>query len=393
MAVSVENRRPRIRSALSAVVAALMLAPVGVLFLDVWRSASDELTAIQRERDGIAYLSGLGTLLNATAQAQGAALQGGARPAELDRAIATVAQLDQRHGQDLGTRERWTALRAKLAALPQPAAGQQLAALPSYLEASDLMLALFRTARENAGLAADAHSDTFHLQQAAGAGLPTALVQAARLADLTLLAPQAPAAERARLGGSLALAMDRVDGALDEMTDDLRTAADDTDSPTLSSSLLNGVERFRRGVDGLIQGASAVLNAGQGTTPLPAGVDPARGLAQLATIRTDMQAAAAQLSTTILAEADLLLARRADDVTARRWTAVGAAGLACLLALLAVGLAAGGRRGRTDPPPARAPAASPPATGRAEAPPAAGPPRLYGDDVTTAQWERTDVLR
>lgn len=408
MSLTVDDRRPGLRSTLSALLAVALLAPLGVLFSQVWKSTTDDIAVIERERRGVEYLARLSQLLTATSQAQASAMQGQAPPESLGQAVARTGEIDQRLGAELATHERWSALRAKIEKLPRATAGQELATFQAHTEASELLLALYRTVRAQAGLARDQQTDTFHLQQAIGDGLPAAVVQASRLADLTTLAPRAAAAQRQQLGLNLVVARQAAADAVERMTDSLQAAADDTRSGTLSSGVLGGLDRFRLGVDGLVQGATVAIDAG--AAPPNAGNlkpgDVAAGLARLATIRGGMQVAAGDLAATIFQETDALFNDRIDDLRAQRRTALIALATGALLALIAVlipvlrrrrspdrrgSLAAGGG----DPgPPVGAPSAAVPVAAGSRARPESpeGSTRRYGDNAT-AQWERDDVLR
>lgn len=405
MSVTVEDRRSRLRSALSAALALLLLVPVAVLFRQVWQPAADDIATAERERRGVEYLSGLAQLLAATNQAQGAALRGAPAPPELAGAVRRAADIDERLGAEFGARERWATLRAQIERLPRAAAaGQELAAYTAYVQVSDLLLGLYRTVRDGSGLSRDDRADTFYLQQAIGTGLPASTVQAARVADLTTLAPRVKRDRQAGLAIDLGVAVDQVTDAVGVMTTDLQAAADDTRSTTLSSGVLSGIDRFRRGVDGIVQGGSAVLKAaaapGAAQQPAPNAETVAAGLALLAGLRTDMLTAATDLSTAVLRELDTLLANRVDDLRNRQRAALLAVAAAVLLALAAVLAPLVGRTRRrgagssgTVFAGARAPAMPDPGPARRRDDVLTGAARRHGDDGATAHWERPDVLR
>ncbi|HEX8628727.1 MAG TPA: hypothetical protein VF755_11205 [Catenuloplanes sp.] len=408
-----DNRRPGLRSTLSAVLALALLVPIGILFSQVWRTTTDDISVIQKEHRGVEYLTSLGQLLNATSQTQATALQGQAPPESLRQAVARTAEADQRLGTELETHERWAALRAKIEKLPRATAGQEFATYQAHTEVSELLLALFRTVRVRAGLAHDQQTDVVNLQQAVGDGLPNALVRASRLADLIALAPKANATQRQQVGLGLGVTRQEVSTAVEAMTDNLQTAADETRSATLSGAVLGALDRFRLAVDGLIQGATTAINAG--ATPAQGGTaDPTAGLAQLATIRAGLQVAANDLTTISFQETDVLLDNRLDELRARQRTALITAAAAVLLALAAILVPILGRRRRAQHPvtvrarpeqPATTRTRGEPPTATAEPPPVpaaypshpapdgpAGPAHRYADDAT-ARWERDDVLR
>lgn len=416
MSLTVDNRRPGLRSTLSAVLALALLVPLGILFSQVWQTTTDDVSVLQRERRGVEYLTHLGQLLSATSQTQATALQGQAPPESLSQAVTRTAEVDERLGTELETHKRWAALRAKIEKLPRATAGQELATYQAHAEVSELLLALFHTVRVRSGLAHDQQTDVVNLQQALGDGLPSSIVQASRLADLIALAPRASAAQRQQVGLGLGVARQEVTDAVEAMTDNLQTAADETRSGTLSGAVLGALDRFRLAVDGLIQGATTAIDAG--TNPAGGGTaDPTAGLAQLATIRAGMQVAATDLTTIAFQETDALLDNRLDELRSRQRTAAITMAAGVVLALAAVLVPVLRRRDRGHhPATARAQAEQTatartrgePPTATAEAPssavpvPAAYPSHAapdgpgtahrYADDAT-AQWERDNVLR
>ncbi len=320
MSGTVEGRRGRLRSALAAVVVVALLIPTGVLFDQLRQRTADELEQARGERRAVEYLTRLMPLLSAATEAQSAALQGlGSTSPALERAVAGVADVDQRSGAALGTRERWSGLRRTLDGLTAASAGGPVNALQAHVESTDLLLALFDAVRDNSALVRDPDSDISHLQQAVAADLPQAVVLATRAADLSLLLPNTSGDIRTQLGAGLAAAAAGSESAVNQLTDNLQQAVDDTASLTLSSSLLGALDRFRRGIEALVQ-----------VTRAPAGPDQGR----LAAARRDLQQGLTALSGTILTEADALLKTRADALEKDRRTQWAVAGGAALLALL-----------------------------------------------------------
>jgi hypothetical protein len=393
MSVTVDERRTRLRSVLSTLLTVALLVPVGILFTQVWRSTSDEIATTEREQRGTEYLASLGQLLTATVDAQAAALQGRATAKDaLTRAVNATADVDQRLGDELGTRERWADLRARIGQLPQGGAGGQ-AAYAAYVEVTDLLMALFRAVRDNSDLVRATQSDTFYLQQAVTDQIPQATVQAARLADLAVMGPGNSAAQRQQAAVAVGAAAQSVDTAVDQMTDDLQEAVDKTDSRTLSGSLLGVLDRFRRGVEGVLLTASGQAGAA--------------GAAQLPAARGELRAAGADLTATVLREMDGLLQSRLDDLRSRQRLAVGVLAAAVLLALAAVLLPLLDRRRRsrrahrpavTTGTPSPIVVAAEPVTPaiwseRDRSDLMAGFATQYDQDTEPARWERSDAVR
>src|SRR5918998_1704736 len=150
MAVSVDNRPSRLRAALAAVLTILILVPAGLLFLRVWQQNEDERDRTKHQQQGVEYLTSLAPLVSALAEAQSSALQGVSEPpASLTAAVARVAAADQRLGDALGTRERWTGLRDKIGALPSVTGPNTLQIFQAHVEVTDLALALYRAVLDN----------------------------------------------------------------------------------------------------------------------------------------------------------------------------------------------------------------------------------------------------
>lgn len=377
MSVSVENRRNRSRSAVAAILTVLLLAPVGILFLQVWNSTSNDRDMARNERRGVAYLTSLGPLLTALAEAQAAALQGRtAAPASLTAAVAGVAEVDSRLGAALGTTDRWNGLRDKIGELPAVTGGT-LPVFQASVGASDLLLGLYSTVLDNSQLVRDPTNDVSHLQVAVGLDLPTAVVQGARAADITLLAANGSAAEKAQFGPQLGTTLATVDAVVGRLTENLQAASTQTSSGTLSSNLLGTVDGFRGSVEALVRVATA-----------PGKPD----VAGLTSARAAMHEAVTGLSTTILTEMDGLLRTRTDDVETDRRRAQLTAGAAVLIALLAliVPLLGRRRRGAAPVPSDGATAGRPGVETFGDEPFGTEP---YGNEIPAPRRERSGALR
>jgi hypothetical protein len=320
MSGTVEDRRGRVRSALAAIVVVALLVPTGLLFAQLRQATADDLDRTRGERRAIEYLTRLTPLLTATTDAQSSALQGrGSASPALEQAVAGVSEADQRLGAELGTRERWANLRRGIAGLTSGAAGNPVETLQAHIETTDLLLALYDAVRDNSALVRDPDSDVSHLQQAVAADLPQAIVYGTRAADLALVVPNTTGVARTQLGAGLAAATAGAEAAVNQLTDNLQQAVDDTDSRTLSSNLLGVLDRFRRGVEALVQATGA-----------PGGPNPAA----LTAARGDLTQGLDALSATILTETDALLKTRADELREDEWVQRGIAAGAALLALI-----------------------------------------------------------
>jgi hypothetical protein len=389
MAVSMDNRPSRLRAALAGVLTILILVPAGLLFLRVWQQNEDERDSTEREQQGVEYLTSLTPLVSALAEAQSAALRGvSAPPAALTAAVARVAAVDQRLGTTLGTRERWTGLRDKIDALPSVAGKPPVEIFQAHAEVSDLSLALHNAVLDNSELSRDPDNDVSHLQEALGVDLPGTVVQMSRMGDLSLMLANitGSASQRARaqaiLGPQFGAAVQATNANVGRLTDNLQAAVNDTDSSTLSGSLVTTVDGFRRGVEAFLRGAGGT----GGTPPNPAA---------LATAQSQLQTSLGSLAGVLVRETNSLLDDRIERLDDRRTESLVLAGSAILLALAATILALTAARRRGGQPATDA--------GRGVAVSGHGrdgygshpydPVPPYGDEVNPTRRERSGALR
>jgi hypothetical protein len=390
MAVSVDNRPSRFRSGLAAVLTILILVPLGILFLRVWQQNQDERDHTKREQQGVEYLTALSPLVSALAEAQSSALRNIPGPPEaLTAAVARVSAVDQRLGEALGTRERWTGLRDKIGRLPA-VAGNPIQIFQAHVEVTDLSLALYNSVLDNSGLSRDPDNDVAHLQEALGVDLPGTVVQVSRMGDLSLLVANISGSAREQaqaqqiLAPQFGAAVQAVNTSVSRLTDNLQAAVDDTQSTTLSGSLVTTVDGFRRGVEAFIRGASP------GGTAKP-------NSAAMATAQSQLQTSLGSLSGVLVRETNGLLTDRLDELDSKRLQALVLAGVAVLLVLAAVVVPLTGRRRTTEQPPAG------PDNGRGMHVGPGGsdtygnshfdPSSAYGDEVHPTRRERSGALR
>lgn len=390
MAVSVDNRPSRIRTGLAAVLTILILVPAGLLFLRVWQQNQDDREDTQREQQGVEYLTALSPLVSSLAEAQSSALKNvSAPPASLTAAVARVSAVDQRLGEDLSTRERWTGLRDKIGRLPA-VAGNPIQVFQAHVEVTDLSLALYSAVLDNSGLSRDPDNDVAHLQEALGVDLPGTVVQVSRMGDLSLMVANISgnATERAQaqqiLAPQFGAAVQAVNTSVGRLTDNLQAAVDDTRSTTLSGSLVTTVDGFRRGVEAFIRGATP---SGQAKP----------NAAAMTTAQSQLQTSLSSLSGVLVRETNGLLSDRLDDLDSKRLQALVLAGITVLLVIAAVLIPLTGRRRATDQPPAG------PDNGRGMHVGPGGSDNYgnshfdlasgYGDEVHPTRRERSGALR
>ncbi|MEV4481085.1 hypothetical protein [Micromonospora coxensis] len=315
-----------------------LLAPVAFLFVQTYRLTDDDRELAVRERAGVEYLRALAPVTEALVDAQSAAVAG--RPASrdaLDRAVENATQVDVRIGDQLRSHERWAGLRAKLEALPEKSLTDPEAAYAAYGEVTDLLLALYRKVRESSGLVRDPEPDSFFLQDGIGRDLPTAVVAAGRLADLSALAAGRPADTRARTQGELAEVRVTALGSAADLVADLRAAVDNSERTDLGPNVLTPLDTYQRAVEALAAYSAPDPRSRTGLA------DPA----QVAAARANAQSAARLLQPVILDQLDGQLADRIDGYDRDRWLAVGAVAAAVLLVVILIGvLLAAFRRAR-----------------------------------------------
>jgi hypothetical protein len=347
----------RVGVALRALFVILLLVPVGALFLQSWRSTERDLSVTTAERAGINYVRSLNQLTLALTGAQSAAVAGWNSSADaLTRAMAEVATVDQRYGEELRTRERWSGLQAKIAALRSQPLVDGHTAYGAYVEVTDLLLDLYAKVRESSGLIRDPGVDSYFLQEGAAKELPEVVIAAGRLADLMVLASRQPASQRMQAVVELVAAQTAVAGAAGNLTQSLRAAVDGTQSGTLTQGLLGLLDAFQQNIEQLPAGP-ALLDVG----------GPAGQTGRLSGAGESVRDAATKLSDGILAGLDGLIVGRANEVRRTQRIAIGATVLAGLLILAAVILP--GRRGRRA---GREHRRLPPASGGTGAPRAPG---------------------
>jgi hypothetical protein len=312
-----------------------ILIPLGVLFLRHNGDLGEGRSMATQERHGIEYLLALSQLTIALTEAQSAAISGAPASREgLDGALADVADVDDRLGEELRVHERWSQLRdtIELAASTDHADGR--AAYTAYAEATSLLLGLYDRLRETTGLIRDPDQDANHLQDAAGGSLPETVVAAGRLVDLVGLAAGAPAGQQAANTVEISAAVTAVTAHADDLVTGIQAMLDSTHSSSLSSSVLGQYDRFLRAKDGLLLAVP------------PEGNLQAVDFELLGFIGAELPAAADDLFTALLTELDTMVETRLSELTRDRWTAIASlcAGLLLALGVVAVSLAGGTRQ-------------------------------------------------
>jgi hypothetical protein len=321
MSVSVNSRRTRLRSALAVVLTVLVLLPAAGLFLRVLQENSKQRDNVQKEQDGVEYLTALSPLVSALAESQAAALQGvPSEPASVTAAVARVQGVDERFGDELGTRARWADLKTKISKLPT-ITGAANKIFTAHVEVADLTIEIFDVVRENSTLNRDPDSDIWFLQEVVAEQMPVAVTAVSRLSDLANMVAASSGATKANLKTQFGYQSLRVSETVGALTDSLQEAVDETNSDTLSGNLVSNLDSFRRGIEAANRGA----NLG--------GADP--NVSTLVTAQSTLQTALAALSGVILKEISGLLDDRSGTLTYKQIEAFVLFGVAIVLIALA----------------------------------------------------------
>lgn len=347
----------------------ILLAPLTLLLLSVSRSAGDDIGMGTRERDGIEYLTQLGPLTAALATAQSDAVAGrGVSRDTLTQATEAVEAVDARLGERLGTVERWSDLRTRIAGLASQAQLSGGAAYDAYTEVADLALALCGKVRESSELVREPSVDAYLLHHSVAEDLPGATVAMGRFGDLAALAGSRP--DRALAAAEVIAARDSALRFGTHLVNDLQGAVLSTTSSTLSANLFPHLDRLR----------IAMNSATQTTTLGDTVIGPAE-IAAIGAAREAVASAIAPLAEAVLGELHQIVASGISAAESQRQLASLAFSLAVLLAFALAVLAVLPRR--VYPP--RFSSGGPGADGPLWSPPAGAP--------TVASRERSGAPR
>ncbi|WP_250032124.1 hypothetical protein [Paractinoplanes maris] len=309
-------------------------------------------------------MTALTPLVSALAESQSTGIQGVSEPPEsLAAAVTRVSAVDAKLGDDLRTKPRWADLKDKISKLPKVTGPVNI--LNAHVEASDLTLALYAAVRRNAQLNRDPDGDISNLQQAVAVDMPSTVTGVNRMGDYANLLQGLPAASRAQVQAQFAYEVLSVQDSVKQLTENLQAAVDNTESDTLSGSLVSALDSFRRGVEAMNRGANP------GGTP---------NAATMSTAQSTLQLALSNLSGITLREMDRLLDNRLDSIDYRRTEAIIMAALALLLVLGALIWPAVNRRREAEATPERPAGAGESTRGALDRTgPAPGPVGPYGN--------------
>jgi hypothetical protein len=327
------SRRSRLRSALAVIMTVLVLVPTAILFGRVWQDNSDRHASTALELKGVEYLTALAPLINSLVEYESSAVQGvGAAPDSLKPAMAKVSDVDNRLGDDLKTKDRWAGLQDKINKLAKVPGGQ-LPVFQAHSEALDLVVALYDAVRRNSELNRDPDNDMSNLQQAVAVDMPSAVQHTNQMGTLANLQQNHRGPITVQFGEEVIA----VQNAVNNLTDDLQAAVEDTKSQTLSGSLVTTLDQFRRSVESMNRGANL-------------GGEP--NIATIAVAQSSLQTALNSLAGVTLREMQKLLDDRQSTLNYRRTEAIVLGLLAIALVLGALVWPAAARRRETPDVPA-----------------------------------------
>src|SRR6266508_3703227 len=352
------SARVAARIALVLLVSTLMSTVV----IQLWNARTDDLSVINAERDGVAYLQPMIHLVAELTNAQSVAVRGEqVDTVAMEAAVSAVDVVDNALGDRLGTRQRWSELRTQISAATSARPSGE-AAFRTYSAIVVLAVDLCRKAGDTSNLILDPVLDSYYLMDTATLRVPDVLVAAGRAADLAALTTT-ERSEAARI--RVSIARYQVALAAEAISNGLRKAIDATESATLGPRLTGQLDAFRAAIDDFVPPAALLQTLDS--------VDPAA----LARSAERVRDAAQPLADSVFAELDAVLRARGDGLSAKRAGAVITAVGGLLLVVLLLWLLL---------PTARAPAR--PATAAARA---AAQARL-GEPIDTTPLDPHDLL-
>ena len=169
-----------------AVVALVLLAPMGYATTAFVAEKHGQIDFSAAERDGVAYIAPVMTLLGDVVSARSAAVAGERPPASLSASIAAVDEVESSLGEGLKTTEKWTAAKAAI----QEAAEADASPAQTWLtwnEAATQVLAVIIQASDGSNLTLDPDLDTYYLMDTLVTKVPTLADNIGKAADLAVL--------------------------------------------------------------------------------------------------------------------------------------------------------------------------------------------------------------
>jgi methyl-accepting chemotaxis protein len=201
-------------------VTVVLLLPLGFVTWGYIDIQTGQVAFSGKERDGVAYLRPVLTLMARTVEARHLAVSGGQRAtAGIADAVGAVDAVDARYGPGLGASQAWAETKGALAEADRSGPGQR--AFDAYGTASTALLTLIVAVSDASNLTLDPDLDSYYVMDALVFRLPMLLDLTGQAADEALLAVanSSGATEGARLhlaraAGALASTQAAVDSGM-----------------------------------------------------------------------------------------------------------------------------------------------------------------------------------
>ena len=332
-----------VRRAVATVgLAAILLAPLSVIFTQLWNARTADLRSSEDERRGLQYLGPLSDLISTVSEQQSDVVHGrSVETLAVQQAIAALDEVDQSVGGRLQTTQRWSRLRQSVLEVTARTFTDPRVAFTAYSDVVDVALAMVRRVGDTSRLILDPSIDTYYVMNATLLRIPLILVDSGRYSDLVRLATS----RRSVGAGDLALIAGmrtRILAVADDLVTGLEKSFESTTSDTLGPALVRQLDDFRTAVDAVTPRASLVQDV-PSAAPDPRTVERAQDDLRRVTLNLDKAA---------LSQLDVLLRARVDTIARDQLYAVLAL-LAGLLVSVAVAVWLGPARRRPTGPPRR----------------------------------------
>jgi len=327
------------RAAAAVGLAAILVAPLSVIFTQFWNARTADLRASEDERRGLQYLGPLSDFISTVSDQQSDVVHG--RTVEtlaVQQAIAGVDEVERSVGARLETTQRWDRLRQSALEVTGRTFTDPRDAFTAYSGVLDVALAMVRRVGDTSRLILDPSIDSYYVMNATLLRVPLILADSGRYSDLVRLASSRRSVDAGELA-QLASMRNIVLAVADDMVTGLEKSFESTTSDTLGPALVRQLDEFRTAVDAVAPLTSMVEDA-PSTAPDPRQVERAQDDLQRVTLRLDHAA---------LSQLDVLLKARVDRIARDQLYAVLAL-LAGLLVSVAVAVWLGPARRPTGPP-------------------------------------------
>ena len=280
---------------------------MGFVFQRLWTSTEDGAVFHAAERDGVAWVRPLTTLLAGLVDAQVATSAGVAVDVSAVRAaVGEVSRIEKDHGDPLHIHQRWQPMPDQIdAVLSQPVTGPN--ASVAYAVPIEMTQSLLGTIGDASMIVRDPGVDAYYMIRTAVFDVPDVVVNAGRLTTAARdLASRAGAKPPLAADPRAAVALDRITRAAEAIRVGPRSAADETSGEAASIALLKPLDAFTAATDELAEAARAPVQ------------NPAESLADLDRARQVAHTASLALETAALDSLDALLQERLNHITFER---------------------------------------------------------------------------